>query len=153
MTRCTTIPRMTATLALTMGLVFSIAAISQAQPPASKPFQIVLGAEKGETCKKKASCKKHGLRITVKPGVGYKINKDYPWKVLVSADSSLSIPEKTLKKSDAVSLKETEAVFDVCYLAATGGKPAGAMKITVKFSICDQKQCLMFTEEVPFVVK
>jgi len=112
-----------------------------------RPFKIT--AEN----KKAATCKKDGVRLSIKPTGVFKINMEYPWKVTVKGDSTLSFAKDTLRKTDAVTFKETLAEFDVCYAPSAGASAKGKIEMLVKFSVCEKKRCLMFREPVTYEIK
>ncbi len=67
--------------------------------------------------------------ITAKGQGGYHCNTLYPWKLTVS--------DKTYTKKDAAKFAEDGVVFKIA--------PVKDQKATLKFSVCNDKQCIMET--------
>ncbi len=87
--------------------------------------------------------------ISMSPRGGFKINKAYPTKVVLTAGEGVTLPKTTLKKGDATSLDEKGAAFPVAY---TCGEAGGKVDATVKFSVCSEQTCEMVKEKVSWQV-
>ena len=103
-------------------------------------FVISVGAHASAADKKPAStsAKEYKVETTVKDGKviisakgqgGYHCNTLYPWKVKVT--------DKTYTKKDAAKFAEDGVVFKIA--------PVKDQKAELKFSVCNDQQCLMET--------
>ncbi len=84
------------------------------------------------------------VKVTIKPGSGFKINKDYPWKVELQGAENITLTSKELKK-DQFALSDDEATFTLdCKADAAGDhKLVGA----ANFSVCNDDVCKTFSDE------
>ncbi len=128
--------------------MFVITSLSSDIKAEERPFKISVEQGKASSCKDKV-----GLKLTITPTGGFKINKDYPLKLKIKADSTLSVSKSVIRKADAIKFGDSGAVFNVCYASANSEKPKGKIDINVKFSVCEKKRCLMFKEDVSHQVK
>lgn len=103
-------------------------------------FVFSIGAHAAAADKKPvgASAKEYTVNAAVKDGkvvitakglAGYHCNTLYPWKVTVT--------DKTYTKKDAAKFAEDGVVFKI--------DPVKDQKATLKFSVCNDAQCIMET--------
>ncbi len=118
-------------------LVWAMAAGAGAE--AKKPFALTFGEARARTCKS-------GVRMVITPTDGFKMNLEYPTRLTASAPSRVVVKKPTQTKADAVTFVHAEAVFDVCYEIPAGPAPQGEVQATIKFSVCNDERCIMFTE-------
>lgn len=83
--------------------------------------------------------KSAAIRWTIRPKAGWKLNAEYPVKLEVPAVGALGIAAGTLKKSDAKSFAEKEAVFELPIKPTAKGEHQVAGKI--KFATCTDTTC------------
>jgi hypothetical protein len=78
-------------------------------------------------------------RVEVKPGPGYKINREFPTKLSLTAPEGVTVPKLVFELGDAAKVDDHQLTFDV---KLTAGKP-GAYQITgkLKFAVCTEESC------------
>jgi hypothetical protein len=76
------------------------------------------------------------VTITAKGASGFHCNTLYPWKLSVEGPAG---QKKTYKKQEAKVFSEQKVVFEV--------PRSKGQKAKMKLSVCDDKQCIMHTEE------
>ncbi len=87
------------------------------------------------------------LVVTVKARDGFKINKDYPHKiVLETPPDGVSLPMMTVRKKDAKLDGDKSITYSIPAKAAKSGDYA--VKGLVKLSVCNEEQCRMAKEEM-----
>ena len=93
------------------------------------------------------------LHVEVRPGSGYKINPEYPWKFTLTDPGGATfdhLPQgATLTKKDALLVESSRAQIPLTLAAAT---PPGSYTVagTLNLSVCEQgneARCLWFTDE------
>ena len=77
------------------------------------------------------------VKITAKGKSGYHCNTLYPWKVMVEGPES---QKKTYKKKEAKVFTKEKVIFEVPRIKG--------QKAKLKMSVCNDKQCIMHTEEL-----
>lgn len=130
-----------------------------AKPTANKPAKEKVGANKVKSSKDKRSFvftkKEHEAKVgqpakvtlEVKPGSGYKLNPEYPWKAKLVASQSLGVQAGTMAK-DKWTMDASRATLPLDVKPASVGDHK--LTATVNLSVCEsggQKKCLWFTDE------
>lgn len=77
------------------------------------------------------------IMVTAKGESGYHCNTLYPWKMTVEGPGGQQL---VYRKQDAKVFSEKAVVFEL--------PRAAGQKARLKMSVCDEKQCLMHTEEL-----
>ena len=92
-------------------------------------------------------------KVSVKAKGEWKINKDYPTKLVLEETDGLKFEKTKLTKAEASSFDEHEAVFKVGFTAAAAGKKE--IKGTLKFASCDKAgtSCIPKEEKVAISVE
>ena len=87
------------------------------------------------------------VTLEVKPGSGYKLNPEYPWKAKLVASQALGVQAGTMAK-DKWTMDASSATLPLDVKPATAGEHK--LTATVNLSVCEsggQKKCLWFTDE------
>jgi len=74
------------------------------------------------------------VQVTVTPKQGWKMNKEFPTKLQVTAPAGVTLGKDTLSVGDAVRFDEKGATFAVTFKAETVGQKSFAAKF--KFAVC-----------------
>lgn len=84
------------------------------------------------------------IRLT--PRGNYHVNQDYPLSITLTAPSGVTLPHATLAATDAETMSEPLAVFDVPFTASA----AGTQHLTalVDFAVCTPEACMPDTRTV-----
>jgi hypothetical protein len=89
------------------------------------------------------------VALEIKPGAGFKINPDYPWKASFEANEALGIDDELQVKRAGFEFSDKVARLPV------GVKPSGAgehaLEGMVTLSICEEggaQRCLWFNDEL-----
>ncbi|MCP4196074.1 MAG: hypothetical protein GY762_02900 [Proteobacteria bacterium] len=77
------------------------------------------------------------IKITGKSG--YYCNTLYRWKLYLERIPGIVSKRKTLKNRDAKQFAKDAVVFEVPYMSG----PKEKISATLKFSVCNEKQCLI----------
>ena len=145
---------MTRTLIIASSLFLTVAArageppaaATSAQPASVKPSVQIDKPHYAVTVTAPAGAE---AAIQLSPRGGFKINKAYPTKIVLTAGAGVTLNRTTLKKGDATTLDEKGAAFPVAY---TCGEAGGQVDATVKFSVCSEQTCEMVKEDVSWQV-
>jgi len=78
-------------------------------------------------------------RVTITPGPGYKMNKDFPTKLTLEPPAGVTVDKATFALSDAESFDEHKLVFAVKATPASAGDFTIPAKI--KFAVCTDATC------------
>lgn len=82
------------------------------------------------------------VKVTISAGPGYKVNKEYPTKLQITAVPGVEFPKLLLKKTDGTfSNKSKTFALRVPFKVKKGGK--FPFKGLLKFSVCDASRCLI----------
>lgn len=79
------------------------------------------------------------VTFTVIPADGWKMNKDFPTKLTVSAPDGVSVSKDKQKVPDAVEFSDGKAVFAVEFTPSSSGSKAFSAKF--KFAVCTSSTC------------
>jgi len=79
------------------------------------------------------------VRVTVKSKPGWKLNQDFPTKLVVEAPAGVTLVKAVQRKGDAVHFSEKKGEFDVSF--TTSGKGDKKFAGTFKFAVCTDKSC------------
>jgi hypothetical protein len=77
------------------------------------------------------------IKVTGKSG--YYCNTLYHWKLSLESTPGIILHKKVLKNSDAKQFKKDAVIFEVPYVSGPNQK----ISATLKFSVCNEKQCLI----------
>ena len=84
------------------------------------------------------------LQVRITPGTGFKINKEYPWKIKVDGTELVSVSNTEFDKTK-FTLSDSVAEFSVdCQAEAAGDHKLSA---TANFSVCNDNVCKNFRDE------
>ena len=87
---------------------------------------------------------KNGFLLTITPAKGFKWNKEYPFKLIISESHGAYPEKKEYKKSD-VKTKDHQATLEIdCKDNSCVGKKDIIFKGKMNFSICNDTQCKIF---------
>jgi hypothetical protein len=89
-------------------------------------------------------------RVVLKPTSGYKVNKEFPTKLTVTAPAGVEVAKATQAGADAAKLAEDECVFEVAFTP----KEAGDKKFEAafKFAVCTTETCDPKSEKLAWTV-
>lgn len=88
--------------------------------------------------------------VVIRSNPGFKINKDFPWKIKVPSTEAL-LAESAELDSSAINLGETEA-RGVVRVKPTAGTHQG--KVIADFSICNDDVCKFYRDtEIAYTLK
>lgn len=78
-------------------------------------------------------------KVSVAPGKGFHMNKDYPTKLTLELPAGVSSPKPILLAEDAAQFTEQALSFDVKLAAAAKGEYT--IPATLKFAVCTDSTC------------
>jgi hypothetical protein len=87
----------------------------------------------------KALKKNHLATIKVTGKSGYYCNTLYHWKLQLETAPGVNPQKKILKNRDAKKFTKDAVIFNVPYIRGPNKK----ISATLKFSVCNEKQCLI----------
>ena len=88
---------------------------------------------------------KSTVKIHLAPGTGYHVNKDFPTRLNVASDKSVTVDKPTQQ------LAESGADFEVAYTSADAGKKTFSGEL--RFAVCSATSCDPKKEKVSFTVE
>ena len=91
------------------------------------------------------------VKIVVKPGAGFHVNKEYPAGLKVKAPDGVKLEKDALKSTDAAALSEQALEFDVAYTSTDAGKKSFTGDL--KFAVCSASSCDPKRESISFTVE
>ena len=86
------------------------------------------------------------FELLISPTNGYHINLEYPAALTVRAPAQVSVPQTTLKRSDAAEFDEKAARFYVSLTPKANG--THDVVVDVSFAVCTEKVCVPQKREV-----
>ena len=91
------------------------------------------------------------VKLHVKPGAGYHMNRDFPVGVTVAPTAGVTTDKAHLGKADAARFEDAGADFDVGLVAAAPGKQV--VTADLKFAVCSATACEPKREKVSFTLE
>ncbi len=89
-------------------------------------------------------------KLTVKPGKGYKMNKDFPTKLTIEAPAGVTLAKTTFEAEDAIEFDDKQLVFAVdCTPGSTGTYTVSGK---LKFAVCTDATCDPKRQAISFAV-
>lgn len=99
-----------------------------------------------------AAVGKHAIvKLHLKPGQGYHVNKEFPVGVTLVSSAGVKTDKPKLGKADAARFDETGVDFDLDLVAAAPGKQVVAADM--KFAVCSATACEPKREKVSFTLE
>jgi hypothetical protein len=90
------------------------------------------------------------VRVTVEVKSGWKLNQEFPTKLVVTAPGDVTLEKAKLRAKDATSFSKKKGVFDVVFTpSASGGKDFSAK---LRFAVCTDATCDPKTEKLSWQV-
>ena len=90
------------------------------------------------------------VRVTLAAKPGWKLNQEFPTKLVVSAPADVTLEKAKLRAKDATSFTKQQGVFDVVFTpSATGGKDFSAK---LRFAVCTDATCDPKTENLSWQI-
>lgn len=77
--------------------------------------------------------------ITVTPGQGWHVNKDFPTSLQLKAPDGLTLTKASMEAGDAAKLDDNELAFDIKMKAAKAG--TYSIDGEIKFAVCTPETC------------
>lgn len=90
------------------------------------------------------------VRVHVEPKAGWKMNKEFPTKLRVTAPAGVTVAKAEQSVADAERFEDGGATFAVGFKADSAGKKAFQAKF--KFAVCTDATCTPKTQELAWVV-
>ena len=90
-------------------------------------------------------------RIKVEPRGGYKINLEYPARLVVQGPLGAAPMRQVILKGDAVTLNDKELVMAPAVTLGKGGEHRFSGKLS--FSVCTERVCEVKSEQLSWIVK
>jgi hypothetical protein len=78
-------------------------------------------------------------RVSVTPAEGWKMNKDFPTQLQVTAPDGVKVQKAVMEITDAAKLGDNELTFDVKLVAAKAG--TYTVDGEIKFAVCTPDSC------------
>jgi len=89
-------------------------------------------------------------KLTVKPGKGYHMNKDFPTKLTIEPPAGVTLAKTTFEGEDAVEFTDDHLVFEVdCTPGSTGTYTVSGK---LKFAVCTESTCDPKRQAISFAV-
>ena len=88
------------------------------------------------------------VAIAVKPG--WKLNQEFPTKLVVTAPSGVTLQKQKLKRGDATVFSEKKGSFPVVFTADAAGAKSFSAKL--RFAVCTDATCDPKTEDLSWAV-
>ncbi len=89
------------------------------------------------------------LTVELKPSGIYKLNQEFPTKMILSA-SSATLAKSTIKKSEAQEFGEKKGIFKTTFSDAKAG---ATFTCKARFAVCTDDECVPKTQEVAVTLK
>jgi hypothetical protein len=89
-------------------------------------------------------------KVVLRPTGGYKVNKEFPTALAVTAPAGADVAKAKMLPADAVRFAEEEAVFDVAFTCNEAGDKH--FEATFKFAVCTTETCDPKTEKLAWTV-
>jgi hypothetical protein len=89
-------------------------------------------------------------KIILKPTGGYKVNKEFPTHLSVTAPEGVEIGKPKQAGPDAAKLEEDEAVFEVAFTASEPGDKR--FEAAFRFAVCTPESCDPKSEKLAWTV-
>jgi hypothetical protein len=89
-------------------------------------------------------------RVVLKPTGGYKVNKEFPTKLTVTAPAGVEVAKASQAGADAAKLEEDECVFEVAFTPKDGGDKK--FEAAFKFAVCTPESCDPKVEKLAWTV-
>ena len=90
------------------------------------------------------------VSVTVQPKKGWKLNLEFPTKLVVVAPGGVTLSKTKLRKKDAAHFSEQKGSFAVRFKAEAAGDKTFTAKF--KFAVCTERTCDPKTEQLTWVV-
>jgi hypothetical protein len=90
-------------------------------------------------------------RLVVKPGAGYKMNKEFPTKLTLEPPAGVTLAKPVMVLEDAEKFSEQELTFAVKMSAPAAGE--FTIPGTFKFAVCTDTTCDPKKQKVALVLK
>ena len=91
------------------------------------------------------------VKLHVKPGAGYHMNKDFPVGVTFNPTAGVTAEKPHLGKADAARFEDTGADFELGLVATAPGKQV--VTADMKFAVCSATACEPKREKVSFTLE
>ncbi len=89
-------------------------------------------------------------RVVLRPTAGYKVNKEFPLALSITAPAGVALDKAKLTAADAAKFADDGASFDVAFTAKDGGDKK--FEATFKFAVCTTETCDPKTEKLAWTV-
>jgi hypothetical protein len=85
-------------------------------------------------------------KISIVPSSGFRLNMEYPTKLVMVAPSGVTMEKATQVRAEAVKFEEASAEFVVAFTASSVGKKT--LTGELKYAVCKAADCIPQTAKV-----